>query len=100
MTISPTPNSSLSLTIAWSFGPCIWRCAPATVPPASSTFFICSIEHALGFLTDLFESFFVGLVAEARFVRRVGRVRRSRSYSDDVQLGVGAVGYVDGRGER
>ena len=40
MTISPAPNSSLSLTIAWSFGPCIWRCAPATVPPASSTFLI------------------------------------------------------------
>ncbi len=42
MTISPAPNSSLSLTIAWSFGPCICRCAPATVPPASSTFLICS----------------------------------------------------------
>jgi hypothetical protein len=34
------------------------------------------VEHALGFLPDLFHSFFVRFVAETRFVRRVGRVGR------------------------
>ena len=32
------------------------------------------VEHALSFLPDLFEGFFVGFVAEAGFARRVGRV--------------------------
>src|SRR5919112_3784710 len=54
------------------------------------------VEYVPSFLANRLAYFFIGLPTKAGFVHGIGRVGAPRTHGDDVQLGVGTVGYVHG----